>query len=100
MLLGAFAGQICPSDVNGDGLVDVVVVTFGNEITVLLNQRVAPSVLVGDINLDGGIDLFDVSPFVPLMLNGHFQNEADTNKDGIVDLNDIQAFIKLLVELE
>ena len=56
----------------------------------------AISVLLGDINRDGIINLQDVQPFVDLITNAEFQAEADINGDGIIDLLDVQPFIDLL----
>ncbi|MEM9413229.1 MAG: hypothetical protein AAGA30_19120, partial [Planctomycetota bacterium] len=53
-------------------------------------------VLLGDVNLDGIIDLLDVSPFVHLLTNGDFQAEADINQDNFVDLLDVAPFVNLL----
>ena len=52
--------------------------------------------LLGDINLDGVVDLLDVQPFVALIASGEFQIEGDINGDGVVDLLDVQGFIELL----
>lgn len=55
-----------------------------------------PEVLLGDINLDGSVDLLDVSPFVSLLAIGEFLEHADINQDGEVDLLDVQPFVNLL----
>ena len=52
--------------------------------------------LLGDVNLDGAVDLLDVTPFIELVANGVFQPEADINQDGAVNLLDVAAFIDLL----
>jgi hypothetical protein len=51
---------------------------------------------LGDVNLDGVVNLLDVAPFVALISNGGFQIEADVNMDGVVDLLDIAPFVDLL----
>lgn len=51
---------------------------------------------VGDVNMDGAVDLLDVAPFVALLTGGGFQCEADINKDGAVDLLDVTPFVDLL----
>ena len=53
-------------------------------------------VLLGDVNLDGVVNLLDVAPFVELLTNGSFQAEADTNQDGVVNLLDVQPFVDIL----
>ena len=52
--------------------------------------------LLGDINLDGVINLLDVYPFIDLLSNGTYQLEADMNSDGSVNLLDVDAFIDAL----
>ena len=56
----------------------------------------AIAILLGDVNLDGSVDLLDVAPFVALISSGEFQPEADINQDGSVDLLDVAPFIDLL----
>lgn len=51
---------------------------------------------IGDVNLDGAVDLLDVAPFVALLTGGGFQCEADINVDGAVDLLDVTPFVDLL----
>ena len=53
-------------------------------------------VLLGDVNLDGVVNLLDVQPFVVLLGSGEFQAEADVNQDGAVNLLDVDPFIGLL----
>ena len=52
--------------------------------------------LLGDINLDGSVNLLDVAPFVAILTTGEFQCEADVNQDGGVDLLDVGPFVDLL----
>lgn len=54
------------------------------------------AVILGDVNLDGVVNLLDVSPFVDLITSGGYQIEADINKDGAVDLLDVAPFVNLL----
>ena len=54
------------------------------------------NVLLGDVNLDGVVDLLDVAPFVDLLTSGEFQTEADINQDGTVDLLDVAPFVDLI----
>lgn len=53
-------------------------------------------VLLGDVNLDGAVNLLDIEPFVELLNSGGFQPEADTNQDGGVNLLDVESFVNLL----
>ena len=53
-------------------------------------------VLIGDVNMDGMVNLLDVAPFVDLISTGTFQAEADINGDGVVNLLDVGPFVDLL----
>ena len=57
---------------------------------------VGKSVLLGDVNLDGEVNLLDVTPFVELLSGGGYSPEADANEDGALDLLDVGPFIALL----
>ena len=64
------------------------------DVTVLLNS--CDVILLGDVNLDGAVNLLDVSAFVDLLSRGDFQAEADINQDGVVNLLDVAPFVDLL----
>ena len=51
--------------------------------------------MIGDVNMDGIIDLLDVAPFVGAITSG-FVCEADINEDGVVDLLDVGPFVEIL----
>ena len=51
------------------------------------------SVIRGDVNLDGEVNLLDVAPFVDRISTGSFQAEDDINHDGEVNLLDVDPFI-------
>ena len=67
---------------------------LNNRLTAFLMFRI--DTLIGDVNLDGAVDLLDVAPFVDLIATGTFQSEADINQDGFVDLLDVEPFVTLL----
>ncbi len=54
------------------------------------------SVLKGDLNGDGLVNLLDVSPFVDAIASSEFVPAADVNCDGEVNLLDVEPFIALL----
>ena len=58
--------------------------------------RISQEVLLGDVNLDGVVDLLDVAPFVDLIAGLQFQVEADINQDGEVNLLDVNPFVEIL----
>ncbi len=51
---------------------------------------------LGDVNLDGFVNLEDVDPFVIAISQGSTQCEADINQDGSVTLEDVDPFVALL----
>ena len=55
-----------------------------------------PSILLGDVNQDGSVDLLDVQPFVDLLAKSGYQLEADMNQDGALNLLDVQLFVDAL----
>ena len=52
--------------------------------------------LLGDVNLDGVVDFFDIGPFINILSANGFQLEADIDQNGIVDFFDISPFIAIL----
>ena len=52
--------------------------------------------LLGDVNQDGLVNFFDISPFIAILTNGTFLAEADLNQDGIVSFLDIAPFIAII----
>ena len=57
---------------------------------------VASNVLLGDVNGNGVVDFFDISPFIGILSTNAFLEEADLNEDGVVSFLDISPFIQLL----
>ena len=66
----------------------------GNDLTLIVSGD--DEVLLGDINLDGVVNLLDVGPFVDIITSGDFQAEADINEDGEVNLLDVGPFVSIL----
>jgi len=54
-------------------------------------------IVLGDVNLDGIVNGLDVDPFVDVLLNGPFQDEADMNADGEVNGLDVDPFVAAVV---
>ncbi len=74
---------------------------IGHDFLDLMTQfawiiQVESDVLLGDVNLDGNVNLLDVDPFVNVLTTGDFQEEADINQDGEVNLLDVDPFVALL----
>ena len=55
------------------------------------------TLLPGDTNEDGNVNLLDVAPFVNVLGNGGYIPEADMNGDGAVNLLDVSLFVQALV---
>ena len=53
-------------------------------------------VLLGDVNLDGVVDFFDITPFITLLSTGGFQVEADLDESGQVNFLDVAQLIIFL----
>ena len=73
-----------------------ILATAGKSRSMAFGFQDAPKVLIGDVNLDGEVNLLDVAPFVDLVSVGMFQLEADVNEDGSVNLLDVSPFVDLL----
>lgn len=56
-----------------------------------------PTVVFGDVNLDGVVDFFDIPAFIAVVQSGEFQAEADCDENGVVDFSDIGPFIQILL---
>ena len=69
----------------------------GAEGNIVLNGSFKPeSVMIGDMNCDGAVNLLDVDPFIEAIGSGEYNVKADTNQDGAVNLLDVDSFIALL----
>ena len=55
--------------------------------------------ILGDLNLDGNVDLLDVGPFVDVLTTGQYNCAADFFPDGSIDLVDVTFFVNLLSSL-
>lgn len=69
---------------------------FGSGVAVVAANITVEECLLGDVNIDGQINLLDVGPFINQLSSGQFQCEADVNVDGVVNLLDVEPFIELL----
>jgi hypothetical protein len=57
----------------------------------------APELMLGDVNLDGDVNGLDVAPFVALVVDGTWQEEADCNYDMAVNGLDVDCFVDLVI---
>lgn len=61
-----------------------------------LNLTVTSSIRLGDVDMNGVVDFFDIQPFIQVLSTGGDQLEADVNEDGLVNFSDIAGFISIL----
>ena len=54
------------------------------------------AVLLGDCNLNMVVDFDDIAPFITILANDGFLEQADINGDDVVDFDDIAGFITIL----
>ena len=95
--LGLSPAEAVMGDFDGDSRPDAAVVhTLPQTIVSMFFSCTAASPLLGDVNLDGEVDLLDVTPFVDRILTNTFQIEADINEDQEVNLLDVPEFVSLL----
>jgi len=59
-------------------------------------QNLPFALLRGDVNLDGRVNFFDITPFIGVLSANGFQAQADVNGDGAVSFLDIAPFINVL----
>ena len=77
------------SDTNDPSIVEAGVDAFA----VRVHSCVDNEVLLGDVDQNGTVNLLDIGPFVDLLSNGLYQEEADMNSDGVVNLSDVGLFV-------
>jgi len=53
--------------------------------------------LLGDVNIDGFVNVQDIAPFVELIETGGFAERADFNGDGKVTIEDIAPFVDAVI---
>jgi len=69
----------------------------GIDITnVTISSVTEPDFLLGDVDMNGIVNILDISPFISVLSTGGFQLEADIDQNGIVNILDIGPFIALL----
>ncbi len=56
------------------------------------------SITLGDVNLDGSVNMFDIMPFIQVLFTRSFQIEADVDLNGSVNFFDISPFCGVLLD--
>ena len=72
-----------------------VIVASGETVTVV--EPITEPIILGDVNLDGSVNLLDASAFISAITGGDYVPEADINLDGVNDLQDVAGFVDLLI---
>ena len=93
---GTFNGLPVGAIVDQIGGVDLMISYVGGDGNDVVLTAVQ-GLLIGDVNMDGVVDLLDVEPFIALITSGDYSEEADTNQDGAVNLLDVDSFVDLLI---
>lgn len=62
----------------------------------IAGASIITSRLLGDVNIDGVVDFFDIAPFIAVLSSQGFQTEADIDQSGDVNFFDIAPFIDIL----
>ena len=65
--------------------------SFGSAV---LTHPLTP--ILGDVNVDGVVDFFDIAPFISVLSTRAYQVEADINLDGMVNFFDIAPLVGIL----
>ena len=87
---------VANSDREGEDVDEAVTFTLNTSGTILIEvTNNSSGVLLGDVNMDGVVNLVDVAPFVAA-IGGDYIAQADMNQDGSVDLLDVSLFIDAL----
>ncbi|MBQ6167253.1 MAG: GH32 C-terminal domain-containing protein [Muribaculaceae bacterium] len=63
----------------------------------MLDPTSTSTILVGDVNGDGNVNISDINALINLILGGGFSDTADVNDDGAVNIGDINAVINIIL---
>ncbi len=108
---GAFILARVDFDIVGEGTADLELSLGDNGALDISGQPVDPAPtfgsatldtslpiddIVGDVNMDGDTNFFDIPAFIAVLISGVFQAEADINLDEEVNFGDIPPFVFIL----
>ena len=66
-------------------------------IEILIDLDIVGDAQMGDINMDGNINVLDVVLLVELVLYGEYSGLADLNADGIVNVLDVIQLVNIIL---
>ena len=70
--------------------------TVGDGLCSFFNEFSITPTILGDCNLDGVVDFFDVAPFIEVLASQTFLAQADCDQNGVVDFFDLLTFVEIL----
>ena len=102
------SADIIFGDVNGDNVLDAFVANYGEQNLLLIGgndpkgEPVEPEIFMGDINIDGEVNVMDVLAIVNhilenVSLTGEGFDRANCNGDGYVDILDALGIVNLIL---
>ena len=75
---------------------EIIFSVYGKEVKVPVKQGKVAEAIKGDVNLDGSVDVADISAILSQMAGTASYNMADVNKDGEVDVADISTVLSIM----
>ena len=91
---------------NYDGWYDLTALHYynnsGKRMFELSFQRYAltgihPSYILGDVNMDGRINMSDVTNVINTKIRGGYDARSDINNDGVVDMQDVERITEIIL---
>ena len=69
-----------------------------DDIKLYYKDKWGPDIALGDVNLDGEINIADVNTIIGMIISDtHIEGDADVNGDGEVNIADVNAVIDLIL---
>ena len=81
---------------SGGGLSDAEVNTLLTAIDELVAE-IDDSIILGDVNNDGIINVLDIIAIVNLVLANEYDEIADVNEDGVLNVLDIISIVNIII---
>jgi hypothetical protein len=95
LLTGERIGTFADFELIDNGIcVDSELIYADDRVSLRFNSA---AFLLGDVDLSGAVNFFDIDPFIQILISGSYEPSADINKDGQVDFADIDGFVQLLI---
>ena len=72
-------------------------VSLSDLVSMQFSNTGAPTSLKGDINIDGNVDVSDVTTLVGYILDGETPQNCDLDGDGNVNVTDVTTLVNLIL---